>query len=62
MFLFVSVMPMTVVLGAHNLSEKETCQQKIKVAEYFQHPNFKGEYDFDIMLLKVSGNVLNFTF
>lgn len=47
------VIPMTVVLGAHNLSMKESSQQRIQVEEYFQHPKYRGEFQFDIMLLKL---------
>lgn len=45
---------MTVVLGAHDISKKEKSQQRIKVAEYIPHPEYSGNYDFDIMLLKVN--------
>lgn len=45
---------MTVVLGAHDLSKQEKSQQKIKVAKFCPHPQFKGKFDFDIMLLKVN--------
>lgn len=53
-------MPITVVLGAHNLTENEPSQQKIKVKECIPHPSYDGAYDFDIMLLKVSENLMNF--
>ncbi|XP_013871929.1 mast cell protease 1, partial [Austrofundulus limnaeus] len=45
---------MTVVLGAHDISKNEKTQQRFQVAKYFQHPNFTGQYDYDIMLLKVN--------
>nr|AXK15893.1 granzyme B [Sparus aurata] len=44
---------MTVVLGAHNIIKKEKSQQRIKVAKYIKHPKFNGNYDYDIMLLKL---------
>ncbi|KAG7504076.1 granzyme B-like [Solea senegalensis] len=44
---------MTVVLGAHNINKREKSQQRIKVAAYHSHPKFTGEYDHDIMLLKL---------
>ncbi|XP_062287538.1 mast cell protease 1A-like [Scomber scombrus] len=43
---------MTVVLGAHDISKKEKSQQRIEV-EYHPHPKFTGEFDNDIMLLKL---------
>ncbi|XP_072301275.1 granzyme-like protein 1 isoform X2 [Eucyclogobius newberryi] len=48
-----SILPNTVVLGAHDITKKEKSQQRIKVEEHIQHPNFRGEFDFDIMLLKL---------
>ena len=50
---FDSPQTMTVVLGAHDISKKEKTQQRLEVATYFTHPNYKEEYDYDIMLLKV---------
>uniref|UniRef100_A0A3B4UE23 trypsin n=1 Tax=Seriola dumerili TaxID=41447 RepID=A0A3B4UE23_SERDU len=48
--------PMTVVLGAHNVTSKtEKSQQRIQVADYHPHPKFAG-YDYDIMLLKLKNN------
>ncbi|XP_017276129.1 granzyme B-like [Kryptolebias marmoratus] len=47
---------MTVVLGAHDRSKKEKTQQLFQVAKYFQHPNYTGGYDYDIMLLKLRTN------
>ncbi|XP_037542277.1 granzyme B(G,H)-like [Nematolebias whitei] len=44
---------MTVVLGAHDITKKEKTQQLFQVATYFQHPNFTGGFDYDIMLLKL---------
>lgn len=43
----------TVVLGAHDITKKERTQQRIEVDEYFAHPGFTGQYEYDIMLLKV---------
>uniref|UniRef100_A0A669CP93 trypsin n=1 Tax=Oreochromis niloticus TaxID=8128 RepID=A0A669CP93_ORENI len=48
-----------VVLGAHDISKKERTQQCIQVAEYYPHPGFTGQYEYDIMLLKVK--LSNFT-
>ncbi|XP_040057353.2 granzyme B isoform X1 [Gasterosteus aculeatus] len=48
--------PMTVVLGAHNIRKKEKSQQRIRVAKYHQHPDYTGEYDYDIMLLQLENN------
>ncbi|XP_054642949.1 granzyme B-like [Dunckerocampus dactyliophorus] len=45
--------PMTVVLGAHDITKKEKSQQHIQVAQFHPHPNFVGEYSYDIMLLKL---------
>ncbi|XP_029979841.1 granzyme E-like [Sphaeramia orbicularis] len=43
-----------VVLGAHNIKKKESSQQKIPVAQYFKHPDYKkNQYHDDIMLLKL---------
>ncbi|XP_071352972.1 granzyme B-like [Trachinotus anak] len=50
------VQHMTVVLGAHDISKKEKTQQWINVAEYYPHPQFTGEQDYDIMLLKLKNN------
>ncbi|XP_047225542.1 granzyme B-like [Girardinichthys multiradiatus] len=48
----------TVVLGAHNISNKEKSQQKIGVRKYHVHPQYElsGGYDCDIMLLKLEEN------
>ncbi|XP_028992337.1 granzyme B-like [Betta splendens] len=43
---------MTVVLGAHDISKEEKSQQRIQVARYYTHPNYKA-FDYDIMLLKL---------
>ncbi|KAG7241716.1 hypothetical protein INR49_025181 [Caranx melampygus] len=48
--------PLTVVLGAHNISKKEKSQQLIQVGRYYPHPNYNGKYDYDIMLLKLKNN------
>ncbi|XP_038576128.1 granzyme B-like [Micropterus salmoides] len=45
--------PMTVVLGAHDISKKEKSQQSIKVAAYHPHPEYTGNFNYDIMLLKL---------
>ncbi|XP_029695611.1 mast cell protease 1A-like isoform X1 [Takifugu rubripes] len=44
---------MTVVLGAHNISRQEASQQRMEVAEFIPHPQYTGEYDYDVMLLKL---------
>uniref|UniRef100_A0A8C2ZXY8 Granzyme 3, tandem duplicate 3 n=1 Tax=Cyclopterus lumpus TaxID=8103 RepID=A0A8C2ZXY8_CYCLU len=49
-------LPLTVVLGAHDISKKEKSQQRIQVTKYHQHPKFTGEYDYDIMLLELKDN------
>ncbi|KAM9851408.1 mast cell protease 1-like [Aulostomus maculatus] len=46
------VEPLTVVLGAHNISKRETSQQRIK-AWYHPHPSYVQSYEYDIMLLKL---------
>lgn len=51
---------MTVVLGAHNIRKKEKSQQLIQVAEYIPHPEYTGECDNDIMLLKVNKSMQKF--
>ncbi|KAI3355872.1 hypothetical protein L3Q82_004424 [Scortum barcoo] len=49
--------PMTVVLGAHDISKKEKSQQWIQVAKYLPHPKFnKAGFHHDIMLLKLKKN------
>ncbi|XP_061580305.1 granzyme B-like isoform X2 [Cololabis saira] len=54
---FSSNYPMTVVLGAHNISKREKSQQRIDVAKYHKHPAYtEGSYDWDIMLLKLREN------
>ncbi len=43
-----------VVLGAHNISQKEDSQQIIQVDKYIRHPNYEhNQRTYDIMLLKV---------
>ncbi|CAL8267623.1 unnamed protein product [Lota lota] len=50
-------MDLTAVLGAHNITKKEKSQQRIQVAKYHVHPNYKdGSLDFDVMLLKLKTN------
>ncbi|XP_031436605.1 mast cell protease 1A-like [Clupea harengus] len=44
---------MEVVLGAHNINQKEASQQRIKVKKFLKHPLFTSQYDYDIMLLKL---------
>ncbi|XP_066563712.1 uncharacterized protein LOC136751861 [Amia ocellicauda] len=49
--------PLTVVLGAHNLSKNEKSQQRIEVKKYHKHGlNSFSQFDFDIMLLKLKKN------
>ncbi|KAM4560961.1 granzyme B-like [Fundulus diaphanus] len=48
--------PDQVVLGAHDISKEEKSQQRIDVAKSYRHPNFKGKFDYDIMLLKLANN------
>ncbi|XP_059895743.1 mast cell protease 1A-like isoform X2 [Gadus macrocephalus] len=52
---------LTAVLGAHNIKKEEKSQQRIQVARYHVHPNYKdGLYGFDVMLLKLKTNsILN---
>ncbi|XP_056435985.1 granzyme B-like isoform X2 [Gadus chalcogrammus] len=52
---------LTAVLGAHNITKEEKSQQRIQVARYHVHPNYKdGLYGFDVMLLKLKTNsILN---
>ncbi|XP_036065557.1 granzyme G [Oryzias melastigma] len=45
--------PMTVVLGAHNISKREKTQQRFKIKTFFQHEHFSGGYENDIMLMKL---------
>ncbi|RVE57725.1 hypothetical protein OJAV_G00202120 [Oryzias javanicus] len=45
--------PMTVVLGAHDISKKEKTQQHIRVQKYSQHPSYAGGTANDIMLVKL---------
>ncbi|KAM9802414.1 granzyme B-like [Syngnathus typhle] len=48
---------MTVILGAHNISKREKSQQRIKVAKFHPHPQYKDEeFSNDIMLLKLQHN------
>ncbi|XP_049584096.1 granzyme B-like isoform X1 [Syngnathus scovelli] len=48
---------MTVILGAHNISQREKSQQRIKVAEFHPYPNYNNEsFHNDIMLLKLQQN------
>ncbi|XP_073701199.1 granzyme B-like [Garra rufa] len=46
-----------VVLGAHNITEVETSQQRIQVMKFIRHPMFEQSnepnYSYDIMLLKL---------
>ncbi|KAI4879231.1 hypothetical protein NFI96_012112 [Prochilodus magdalenae] len=58
---------MDVVLGAHNISKKESSQQRIQVKKYITHPSYKtkqNDWTYDIMLLKLKtkaklGNSVN---
>ncbi|XP_029936300.1 granzyme B-like [Myripristis murdjan] len=47
---------LTVVLGAHNIKKQEKSQQRIPVEKYHQHPKYKGQFLYDIMLLKLKTN------
>jgi len=43
-----------VVLGAHNISQREDSQQIIQVDKYIRHPNYDQNHrTYDIMLIKV---------
>ncbi|XP_041699568.1 granzyme B-like [Coregonus clupeaformis] len=57
------VFPLTVVLGAHNLTKEEKkSRQEIQVSLYHRHPLHQNitQYSYDIMLLKLQTNaVLN---
>ncbi|TWW80584.1 Duodenase-1 [Takifugu flavidus] len=44
---------MTAVLGAHNISRQEASQQRMEVAKFIPHPQYTGEFDYDVMLLKL---------
>ncbi|XP_063034840.1 cathepsin G-like [Melospiza melodia melodia] len=47
----------TVILGAHNISDEECSQQKISVARWFIHPQYSRErFKNDIVLLKLEQN------
>ncbi|XP_036401495.1 transmembrane protease serine 9-like [Megalops cyprinoides] len=50
--------PLEVVLGAHNISEREATQQRIEVEKYHKHPfhSKPRQRDYDIMLLKLKTN------
>ncbi|XP_076705422.1 granzyme B-like [Callospermophilus lateralis] len=43
----------TVILGAHNIKEKERSQQIIPVKKVFPHPDYNSNYSNDIMLLQL---------
>lgn len=44
----------TVILGAHNISERERSQQRFKVGHWVIHPNYSPDgYKNDIVLLKL---------
>ncbi|XP_041857096.1 granzyme B(G,H)-like [Melanotaenia boesemani] len=49
-------LPITVVLGADDISKKEKSQQSITVAKYYPHPKYYQECGYDIMLLKLESN------
>uniref|UniRef100_A0A3B5KIA2 trypsin n=1 Tax=Takifugu rubripes TaxID=31033 RepID=A0A3B5KIA2_TAKRU len=44
---------MTVVLGAHNIGRQEASQQRMEVAEFIPHPQYR-KFVYDVMLLKVN--------
>ncbi|KAG2456700.1 complement factor D-like [Polypterus senegalus] len=51
--------PLTVVLGAHNISRPEASQQKRQVIKYIKHGlNSLDIYGFDIMLLKLKNKAI----
>ncbi|KAM5176981.1 duodenase-1-like [Callospermophilus lateralis] len=43
----------TVILGAHDIKEKERSQQIIPVKKVFPHPDYNSNYSNDIMLLQL---------
>uniref|UniRef100_A0A3B5KMT2 trypsin n=1 Tax=Takifugu rubripes TaxID=31033 RepID=A0A3B5KMT2_TAKRU len=43
---------MTVVLGAHNIGRQEASQQRMEVAEFIPHPQYR-KFVYDVMLLKL---------
>ncbi|XP_056321487.1 granzyme 3, tandem duplicate 4 [Danio aesculapii] len=46
--------PLEVVLGAHNISQREQSQQIIQVQKHIKHPSYRiKSHNFDIMLLKL---------
>ncbi|XP_037095272.1 granzyme B-like isoform X6 [Syngnathus acus] len=47
---------MTVILGAHNISQREKSQQRIEVAKFHPHPKYTNQHSNDIMLLKLQRN------
>uniref|UniRef100_A0A3Q3G9C7 trypsin n=1 Tax=Kryptolebias marmoratus TaxID=37003 RepID=A0A3Q3G9C7_KRYMA len=47
----------TVVLGAHDISQAEDSQQKIQVEKYHKHPKYTGGFDYDIMLLELQKKI-----
>uniref|UniRef100_A0A4W5L4A7 trypsin n=1 Tax=Hucho hucho TaxID=62062 RepID=A0A4W5L4A7_9TELE len=57
--------PLTVVLGAHNLTEEEKkSRQERKVSHYHRHPLHQNitQFSYDIMLLKVCLRHISFLF
>ncbi|NXY56138.1 CATG protein, partial [Callaeas wilsoni] len=44
----------TVVLGAHNISDQEPSQQKVRAGRWVIHPNYCASLKNDIMLLKLT--------
>ncbi|XP_031990424.1 mast cell protease 1A-like [Corvus moneduloides] len=48
------IMRVTVILGAHNISDRERSQQKIRVGHWVIHPNYcRVSFKNDIVLLKL---------
>ncbi|TWW80582.1 Duodenase-1 [Takifugu flavidus] len=43
---------MTAVLGAHNIGRQEASQQRMEVAEFIPHPQYR-KFVYDVMLLKL---------
>ena len=63
--LFFSAYPLTVVLGAHNLTKEEKkSRQERKVSHYHRHPLHENitQLSYDIMLLKVCLRHISFLY
>lgn len=44
----------TVILGAHNISDREPSQQKVRAGHWVIHPNYSAGLKNDIVLLKLT--------